>query len=449
MNKKSITKLAFTLFSLSLVLSACGAGGNTPDSSPKSDNNVQVKAKENVKLTFWDENAGPDRTPYLKELINRFQEKNPTITVEYVGIPNASNKQKYDVAISSDETPDIGGVNAVWISDFAAKGALLPLDSFLDKWNDKNKIDKKLIEYNKSLAPDKKLYQIPTTMYMDVFWYRTDWIKEAGLNPPTTWDSFFADAEKLKDSSKNRYGYSIRGGDGSINQLTTAMFAYSGIGNYFKSDGKSTINDPKNIEFLKKYASLYKNFTPTSDITNAYKEMVGTFDTGTSAMIQHNFGSYNNHLQAIGEGKFAATILPKSDNGKRVIAPTANGYGIFKNTKHPDEAWLLLSFLLSNESQTYWNEKIGQMPTNTDSLQSDYVKKVQHIQEGAQVLADKDTIVLDVPLNLPDYSNILKQILEPNFQKVLAGTMTPENFLNSWASAIEKAKADYDKSMKK
>ncbi|MEK3912361.1 sugar ABC transporter substrate-binding protein [Paenibacillus sp. FSL H7-0331] len=442
------------------VLTGCGSGdtaansgtASTPASSKPADTAkpaAPAKPAENVKITFWDENAGPDRTPYLQEIIKRFQAKNPNITVEYVGIPSTSAKQKYDVAIASNDTPDIAGVNNIWISDFAAKGVLLALDPYFDKWSDKDKITKSLIDYNRTLVPDKKLYQIPGTMYMDVFWYRSDWIKEAGLNPPTTWDDYFKDVEKLTDASKNRFGYTIRGGVGSINQLTTAMYAYSGVERYFNDKGKATVNDPKNLEFLKKYVGMYKKYTPTSDITNAYKEMVATFDTGTAAIVQHNFGSYNNHVQSIGEGKFAATILPKSSTGKTIVAPSANGYGIFKNSKHPEETWEFFKFILSSESQAYWNEKIGQMPINADALQSDYVKKSQHIQDGAKVMADKDTVVLDVPIYLPDYSSILAQTLEPNFQKVMSGSMTAEAFLDGWASAMEKAKAEYDKSIKK
>ncbi|MBP1963247.1 ABC transporter substrate-binding protein [Paenibacillus aceris] len=448
--------LTLGVLGFSILLSGCGVGtsnstvsqaSSKPDDATKSA--VTTKPAEHVNLVFWDENAGPDRTPYLQEIIKRFQTKNPNISVEYVGIPFSSAKQKYDVAIASNDTPDIGGVTGIWISDFAAKGTLLPLDPFFDKWSDKDKITKSLVDYNRTLVPDKKLYQIPSTMYLDVFWYRSDLIKNAGLKPPTTWNDFFIDAEKLTDASKNQYGYTIRGGSGSINQLTTVMYAYSGLEHYFDAKGKATVNDPKNLEFLKKYVGMYKKYTPTSDITNAYKEMVATFDTGTSAMVQHNFGSYNNHFQALGEGKFASTILPKSDNGKTIVAPTANGYGIFKNSKHPEEAWEFFKYMLSSESQAYWNEKIGQMPINVDALQSDYVKKSQHIQDGANVMADKNTVVLDVPSYLPDYSSILAQTLEPNFQKVMSGTMTAEAFLDGWASAMEKAKMEYDKGIKK
>jgi multiple sugar transport system substrate-binding protein len=89
------------------------------------------------------------------------------------------------------------------------------------------------------------------------------------------------------------------------------------------------------------------------------------------------------------------------------------------------------------------------MPTNSDSMNSDYVKNAKHLQDGSRILADSNTKVLDVPVYLPDYAGIISQQLEPNWQKVLAGSMTPEDFLNGWAKAMEKSKADYDKMMKK
>jgi multiple sugar transport system substrate-binding protein len=450
MNKKRLTLLLVFCLIFSLVLAACNNSSNKESVKATGVTSKETsKPEEKVKLIFWDENAGPNRTPYYEELLKRFKEKNPNIDVEYVGISSSTNKQKYDAAIASNETPDVAGINEYWISDFVAKGALLPLDPFFDKWSDKDKIAPNLIAFNRTLAIDKKLYHIPNTMFMDVFWYRTDLIKAAGLNPPNSWGNFFTDVEKLTDISNSHYGYSIRGGGGSINQLTTAMYAYSGISSYFNSDGKSTVNDPKMIEFLKKYTALYKKNTLESDVSNSYKEMVANFNSGSAAIIQHNFGSYNDNVKALGKEKFAGALLPKAENGKRVVAPIANGYGIFKNTKNPDAAWKLLSFLESAESQTYWNQSIGQMPTNADSLNSDYVKNSVHLQEGSQVLNDKETVILNVPFYFPNYASIVTNQLEPDFQKVLFGKMTVEDFLNNWAKSLEKAKVDYDAASKK
>lgn len=291
--------------------------------------------------------------------------------------------------------------------------------------------------------PDGKLYQLPSTFYFDLFWYRSDRFRAAGLGAFSSWNDFFSYADKLTSPQENRYGYSLRGADGSITQLTSLLYAYSGITQYFTPDGRCTVNDPKHLEFLKAYVALYGKDTPLPDIANGYKEMVAAFDSGKAAIIQHNFGSFQDHQRTLGEGKFNASLLPPLATGHRVMVTAANGYGIFRTTRNPDAAWKLLSFLSSEESQTYWNSHVGQMPTNTRAWSSDYVKNTPFLQEALAAMKDPQTGFLKPPVYLPDYTNLVKQQLEPEFQQVLAGTVTPEEFLNRWAELMEASNAQY------
>ena len=73
------------------------------------------------------------------------------------------------------------------------------------------------------------------------------------MDVPTNWNDFFTAVEKMTDASNDKYGLCIRGGAGSANTLEMLMYAYSGLDHYFTEDGKSTINDPKNVEFVQKY----------------------------------------------------------------------------------------------------------------------------------------------------------------------------------------------------
>jgi len=61
-------------------------------------------------ITFWDNNGGPARTPVFQHLIAQFEQANPDVHVEYVGIPSSSVQQKYDTAIAGGATPDVGGI---------------------------------------------------------------------------------------------------------------------------------------------------------------------------------------------------------------------------------------------------------------------------------------------------------------------------------------------------
>jgi len=440
MFKKTFKKsLAVGTMATALLLAACGGDDSTNESETASDN-----GEEQVKITFWDENAGPQRTPIWEELITRFENENPNIDVEYVGLPKDSAKSKMDAAIAADDTPDVASVQTSWLPEFAIREALLPLDDYLADSELKDLINEGAINFNKDIVFDKKLYGIPYTQNLDILWVRKDWFEEKGVKIPETWDEFYAAAEAMTDKANNIYGYTIRGGAGGSFQIQRMMFAYNGFEEYLTEDGKATINDPKNVEFIEEYLSMYEKFTPKSDITNGYKEMIAGFDTGVVAMVQHNIGSFGEHKEALEENQFLAIPLPKTEDG-RYVAEGGNtiGISIFKGTENPDAAWKFAEFLNSAASQSYWNEQVGQIPTNGDVLKEDWIKNSPHIQTAFEVYDDPNTILYKPPFYLPEYRSILDGTVDPGIQSVMSGKMTAQEFLDEWATAMEDAQAKY------
>lgn len=447
MLKKSVYLIITALLTTSMVMSGCSSSKSTNSSQSEKP----TSTKEKVTITFWDENSGPTRTPYYDELIKKFNSSQSEVQVDYVGIPQENALQKYNTAIAANEMPDVGGLQEAWVSNFIVRKALVPMDTYFDKWSEKDKMIPTFINSSRQLGSDKKLYMMPNTSNFQCIWYRPDLFKAAGLQFPTTWDDFFKDCEKLTDKSKNQYAYTIRGGSGSAAVLNDMLYAYSGITNYFDANGKCTISDPKHLEFLNKFFAMYKKYTPESDITSGWKEIAANYDTGVSAMLYHNLGSYSNHLDAFKDSsKFAAAPLPVSVKGYRVVRQSGmtNGYGIFSNSKHPEAGWKFVSYLCNAENQSYWNQNIGQMPTNKDVLSKDWVKKSQHINMALNTMSDKNTKLIALPLDLPDYSVNLSKTVEPGIQAVMAGKKTPQDLLKEWADVMEKSKADYDKSKK-
>lgn len=448
MRRKLFHGMSTSFVLASMLLAGCNSGDTEVEgsSSPgtKSDPNEQIT------ITFWDENAGPQRTPIWEELITRFEAEHKNIDVEYVGLPKDSAKQKLDAAIAADDMPDVGSVQTSWLPEFAAREALLPLDEQFDSWEEGSDINKSAVDFNKEIVMDGKLYGIPYTQNLDILWYRPDWFAEKNVKAPETWDEFFTAAEKMTDKANNQYGYTIRGGAGGSFQLQRLMYAYSGIEEYVDKDGKSTINDPKHVEFLEKYFNMYQKFTPKSDITNGYKEMIAGFDTGAVAMVQHNVGSYGEHNESLEPGQFKALALPKSEDGK-YVAEGGNtiGMSIFKSTEHPEAAWEFTAFINSAESQSYWNEKVGQIPTNSDVLQEDWVKNADHIKVAFEVYEDPNLVLYKPPFYLPDYRSILDNTVDSGIQNVMSGKITVKEFLDEWAGAIEESQKQYDEHFKK
>jgi len=397
------------------------------------------------KIVFWDENAGPTRTPYYMELIKRFEASQNTVSVEYVGLPSASAMDKYNIAVAANETPDVGGYNLNFVPGMVARKAVAPLDVYFEAWDQKGKIIPSVIATAKNIVPDKKLYFMPMTSPLSCMWYRTDFFKAKGIAWPKTWDAWFDAVHKLTNKSKRQFGTTIRGGASSATVLIDLMYSYSGITYAFDTNGKSSINDPKNIEFVKKYLALYKEYTPESDLTAGSQEIGANFDTGAAAILFHNLGSASNHLMTLGTtDKFSAGAIPLSVQGYRVINPVVfNGYIMFQNSKHKDAAWKWMSFLASAQANSYWNQSIGQMPVNTDVLKDDWAKKSQHISMAINEVSDPKTKTFGIPVWLPDFSMVLSKVMEPNIQKVMLGQMTVEAMLNECAKTLEKSQKNY------
>ncbi|MFF3331355.1 ABC transporter substrate-binding protein [Streptomyces sp. NPDC002888] len=423
---------------LALTATACGDDG----SGAGGDKGAEGSGKG--KILFWDNNGGV-RTDIWKEIIADFEKANPDIKVEYVGIASTEYQSKVDTAIQGGGLPDVGGVGAAMAAGIAAQNALEPLDARLDKSSLKGKLNEAMVESLKSAGGGKALYSIPTSANNGVLYYRTDLFKAAGLQEPTTWDKFYEAAEKLTNAKKNEFGYTIRGGAGSIAQALDAMYGQSGITSFWDASGeKTTVNDPKNVAALEKYAALFKKVTPAADLNNDFTKMVAQWDSGKIGMLNHNLGSYQDHVKALGVDKFRGIPQPIGAGGKRVqVSNPVDGLGLFKSSKNKDAAWKFIEFATSHAESSKFNESAGQVPANTEAAKDAWVSKAEPTKLAAAALTDGSTTIVQLPYYLPDWNTISKADNEPNFQKVLLGKMSAKDFLGTMAEQLNKAQAEW------
>lgn len=422
---------------LALTATACGDDGSGAGGDKGSEGSGKGK------IVFWDNNGGV-RTDIWKEIIADFEKQNPDIDVEYVGIASTEYQSKVDTALQGGGLPDVGGVGAAMLAGFAAQGALEPLDDRLGKSSLNGKLNEDMVKVLKAAGGgDGTLYSIPTSANNGVLYYRTDLFQAAGLEAPTTWDKFFAAADKLTDAGKNKFGYTIRGGTGSIAQALDATYGQSGITSFWNGD-KTTVNDPKNVAALEKYAALYKKVTPAADLNNDFTKMVAQWDSGTIGMLNHNLGSYKDHVKALGVDKFRGIPQPTGADGKRVqVSNPVDGLGLFKSSKNKDAAWKFIEFATSKAENSKFNESAGQVPSNNDAAKDAWIAKAEPTKLAAQALTDGSTTIVQLPYYLPDWNTISKSDNEPNFQKVLLGKMSAKEFLDTLADQLNKAQAEW------
>ncbi|WP_210593261.1 sugar ABC transporter substrate-binding protein [Streptomyces sp. GESEQ-35] len=424
---------------LALTATACGDDGSGAGGDKGSEGSGKGK------VLFWDNNGGV-RTDIWKEIIADFEKANPDIDVEYVGIASTEYQSKVDTALQGGGLPDVGGVGAAMLAGFSAQGALDPLDDRLAKSSLNGKLNEDMVESLKAAGGrDDTLYSIPTSANNGVLYYRTDLFKGAGLEEPLTWEAFYKAAEKLTDAGKNEFGYTIRGGAGSIAQALDAMYGQSGITSFWDASGeKTTVNDPKNVAGLEKYAALFKKVTPAADLNNDFTKMVAQWDSGTIGMLNHNLGSYQDHVKALGVDKFRGIPQPMGSAGERVqVSNPVDGLGLFKSSKNKDAAWKFIEFASSHEENSKFNKSAGQVPANTDAAKDSWISEAEPTKLAAQALSDGSTSIVQLPYYLPDWNTISKADNEPNFQKVLLGDMSAKDFLDTMAEQLNAAQAEW------
>ncbi|MGW0583063.1 ABC transporter substrate-binding protein [Streptomyces sp. NPDC002920] len=423
---------------LALTATACGDDG----SGSAGDKGGEGSGKGEI--TFWDNNGGV-RTDIWKEIIADFEKANPDIKVKYVGIPAASAQSKYDTAIQGGGLPDVGGVGTAMLAEVAVQGALEPLDSRLEKSDLKGKLSQNLVDSSRAAGGGEELYQIPTSSNNGTLWYRTDLFEQAGLDAPTTWTKFYEAADKLTDKDKNEFGFTIRGGEGSIAPALDAAYSQTGIDTFWNGE-KTTVNDPKIVAALEKYVSLYKKDTPSADVNNDFTKMVAQWDSGTIGMLSHNLGSYQDHLKALGAGKFRGIPSPTQDDGTRVqVSNPVDGLSVFKPSKNKAAAWKFVEFAVSHAENSKYNESAGQIPANTEAAQDAWIQKAEPTKLAAEALNGANTKIVQFPYYLPDWNTISKADNEPNYQKVLLGKMSAKDFLDTLADQLNAAQADWKK----
>lgn len=439
---------------LAVSLTACNSGntgsgakaGQEESQITKEASGIQNKSSgEKTTVTFWDENAGDERTAYYQQIIADFEAENPDIHIEYLGLSSADALSKYQTAIAAGETPDVGGANNSYAATIIGQGHCLPLDDMLASWAGGEDMGKGYLDTCRTYHKDGSLYMMPTSANFMCLWTNDAMFEKAGLEPPKTWDEFFSVAEKLTDKENDQYGYTIRGGSSSPAALIDFIYSYIGINKVFDENGKSTINCDEAVEFVEKYMSLYGKCTPESDITAGYKEISANFDSGVSAMFTHNLGSYGSHVSAFGSADgFTANPLPTAANGKYVnFGGSLTGLMMFDTCENPEAAWKWITYMCDRKANSYWNQSIGQLPTNTACYEDEWLSGMQHIQCAVETTEQDNCITYSPPEYLPEWGTINSTYIEPAVQSVMSGDMTAKEMLDLWAEYLNEAYANY------
>lgn len=162
--------------------------------------------------------------PGWENIVRSFEEKNPGMTINYVGTPNEQTLSQAVVAINGGNAPDIIQVNPGWVSQLNGMGALADLNGRLPETT----LAEVPAGYLEAMTFDNKLVALPWIPGPIVMVYNRNLLKQAGLDPdrpPTTWDEFTAAVDAVcaigPVDGAQTYGVALR----SAQQPATGLWA--------------------------------------------------------------------------------------------------------------------------------------------------------------------------------------------------------------------------------
>ncbi|HKP52601.1 MAG TPA: extracellular solute-binding protein, partial [Chloroflexia bacterium] len=213
-----------------------------------------------------------------------------------------------------------------------------------------------------------EIYSVPANIHRgNELFYNKKVLSDNGITAPTTWDEFFAAAEKLK--AKGIAALAVGGKDTwAVTMLFEDILVARGGANMFNDlmAGKADWNDAKVVASLDDLKKIWSSGYVNKDFSAlTWDDASGQVLKGTAAMTI--MGDW-------AKGYFQANDPKWADNFGWVASPGTKGvfkvvtdtFGIPKGAKNAENARRFLKLLASKTGQVAFNLRKGSIPARTD-----------------------------------------------------------------------------------
>ncbi|PZE22140.1 ABC transporter substrate-binding protein [Paenibacillus xerothermodurans] len=309
-----------------------------------------------VKLTFWT-NARHD-ADLMEQKIKQFNETNKSnIQVEY-RIMTDNYEQALQVAIQSDEAPDIMNAKSkLNMQDVVKMKAIEPLDEYLTP-EMKARFGEQLLNLDRINTVDGKLYTLPNYGSTFRLLYNKDLFAKAGLTePPKSLDELVTYASKITEAGENEgvYGFAVnmKNPVAAFERALTPLVRLDGKDYYDWKTGKY------DFTIVTPYVETFKKIVENKSMLPGYESL--DIDPLRNQFAQGKIGMYMS-LSAepsVYDTQFPTkidwgvaqvpTIDGQAPKGANYIHAAGNWLYMSATSKHKKEAWEFMQYMYSDD----------------------------------------------------------------------------------------------------
>lgn len=373
-------------------LSACGGGS---DGGGSGDGPQEV--------TFWGSWSGA-QAKQLQQQADAFNEAQDEYEVTYVG--QELVEEKLLTALASGSVPDVVLWDRYNTPLYVPKNALTPLDEYIEA--DGVDLGQFYDQAMGELVVDDQTWGLPLLVDNRSLFYNTELLEEAGVEPPTDWDSLKAAAEATtrRDGRLTVAGFALDD-PGLFN-----IWLRQAGGQMFTDDGTATaFNSPEGLEVLEFWQSLLD----AGVYEPGFGEGVDAFAEGSVAMKY--------------DGPWALTALDEAEVGYGITQPPVGpdgdqgagmgGFGLVipAGAKNADGAWEFMKWWTTQpENGVEFARSSGWIPANIEAANDPYFTEDDRYKAFIETME-----YAQVRSNIPGASDVEGKALIPALEKFLAG----------------------------
>lgn len=207
-------------------------------------------------IEFWTTETQSDRVKIIQLLMDTFQALNPGTEVKLIPVDENDLPSQIAAAAAAGTLPHIVEAGSELTIAFGEEGILdVPLTSQTIKQIGEKRFYRGALKML-SAPENGKYFGLPYHGWVQGIWYRKDWFKKAGLNPPDTWDNILKAAKTLYKPEDNQYGILVGTKPEVYSEQCFTHFALSNNVREFNDNGELVFNSPETLEILKFYKQL-------------------------------------------------------------------------------------------------------------------------------------------------------------------------------------------------
>ena len=406
------------LVCMMIALSACSSDQSSTNTDGKDSNSnvttINFAAIKTFGVDSW------------KELINKFEQQNPTIKVKLTQMPApAKSTEIHQYLVTSLQSGqsdiDVFTGDVVWVPEFAAAGWTEPMDQYVNK-------DEYYPGVIDALTYNGKLSAMPWYVDGGMLYYRKDLLEKYNKPVPKTWDDMLATAKEIqsKENNPKLQQFVWQGKQAEVLVCDFVEFLGSAGGSILNTQGKSNADSPEFLKTLKFMKKLTDDKISPKSVLTFDEEPSRTVFTDGNAIFHRNWSYVWSVAQDPKQSKVVNKVgvapLPSFDGNNS--SSTMGGYQfmVAKNSKKKDAAIKFAQFLSSKESQLYFASELAFSPTRPSVLEDKGLQQKNPFLTGLDKVFQGTTAR---PVS-PDYPK-LSLVLQSNISGVLSNSIKADD----------------------